>query len=613
MRSLGALPTKRIPPAYLRGAKQDRLALLQGLMDSDGTIGGRSQCELVSKSDGLADDVCELLASLGIKFSRRLKTPVCNGKRLNSHVNTIAFSGYAGDREPFRMARKKRRLTAATSASRGNTLTIIDVQPVASRPVKCIAIEHPSRQFLCGRTMVPTHNSEIGAIIDVYCFLFEGEEGSQVLLGASSRAQARKVFDPIYKGLMAEDDLRSMFDLKVTTKEVRAPQTGGYITTVSSNGKKEDGHNPHVGHIDEVHAITDAFYEVMRSSLGARDSQLFLKTTTAGHYFAGPGYAQRLRIERVLNGEESADRLFAVIYTIDPADLKTPFKWENIVKSNPLLGVTKRSSAFEDDIEQARHNPFSRGEFIVKILNFYAQTNDRAIQSAEWDACRDGDLRLSDYLGRDGFVGVDLASRDDMAAIAIIFDHLSAPGALAVFVEHYVPAEAPGFYDDRVSAQYHQWAEAGVLRTTPGAVLDFDVIEARLLEIHAMISAHAVVFDEAQHTQMIAKLHRKGVEAGAIRATPANLAEPTKDMLALIRAGLFRHDGNPILRWNAMNTRIQGAELPRPAKDKTAWHMKIDGISALTHANVARLSRITIKKAGDDKPAVNYDRIVRSL
>lgn len=454
--------------------------------------------------------------------------------------------------------------------------------------------------------------SELGAIIDVYCFLFEGEEGSQVLLGASSRAQARKVFDPIHKGLMAEDDLRSMFGLKVTTKEVRQSQTGGYITTVSSNGKKEDGHNPHVGHIDEVHAINDAFYEVMRSSLGSRDSQLFLKTTTAGHYLAGPGHKQRERVERVLNGEEVAERLFAVVYTIDPQDLKTPFKWENVVKANPMMGVTKRESAYLDDIEQARHNPFSRGEFVVKILNFYAQSHERAISSIEWDSCRDSDLNLTDYLGKEGFIGVDLASRDDMTAIAIIFDHLTQPDALAVFVEHYTPSDAPGFYHEGTAPLYHQWQESGALRTTPGAVLDFDVIEKRILELHAMIRAEAVVFDEAQHTQMIAKLHRKGVEAGAIRATPVNLAEPTKDMLAMIRAGLFRHDGNPILRWNAMNTRIQGSELPRPAKDKTAWHMKIDGISALTHANVARLQRITIKR---EKPvaAPNYDRIVRSL
>lgn len=455
--------------------------------------------------------------------------------------------------------------------------------------------------------------SEIGAIIDIYCFLFEGEEGSQVLLGASSKAQARKVFDPIYKGLQREEDLRMMFALKVTAKEIRQPQTGGYITTVSSIGRKEDGHNPHVGHIDEVHAISDAFYEVMRSSFGARYSQLFLKTTTAGHYFHGPGYAQRQRIERVLNEQESADRLFAVIYTIDPEDLKTPFKWSNIIKANPMLGVIKRDSAYIDDIEGARHNPFTRGEFIVKTLNFYAQTNERAIQSADWDKCKEEGLSLLDYVGQRCFGGIDLASRDDMTAIALIFEHKTVPGAVAVFVEHYCPAEAPGFYDDRVSALYEQWKEQGFLKTTPGGILDFDVIEKRIIELDLIFNGEAWVFDEAQHTQMISKLQKKNVEAGAIRATAVNLAEPTKDMLALIRDGKFRHDGNPILRWNALNVRIQGSELPRPAKDKAAAHMKIDGISAASHANTARLSRLTIKKPKEDKPPPNYDRIVRTL
>jgi phage terminase large subunit-like protein len=452
--------------------------------------------------------------------------------------------------------------------------------------------------------------SAIGAVIDLYCFLYEGEVASQILLGASSRSQAGAVFKPIHGILSKEPDLRDGFGLKVTSKEVRRPDDGAFITTISAIGRKEDSHNPHVAHLDEVHAISQALYAVMRSSLGNRANQLFLKTTTAGHFFAGPGYDQRLRIERVLNGEETADRLFAVIYTIDAEDLKSPFKWENIIKANPLLGVTKFEQAFRDEIEEAKNNPFVRGEFIVKTLNFYAQTSERAFQSADWEACADPEMKLVDYVGRKCFVGIDLASRDDMAAIALIFEHLTLEDTMAVFVEHFTPEQAPGFYDERVMAHYHQWREQGHLKVTPGAILDFSILEMRIIEIAATFDAEAVVFDEAQHVQLIAKLHTKGIEAGAVRATPANLAEPTKDFMARVRACKVRHDGNPVLKWNIMNVRVQGSELPRPAKDKTAPHLKIDGASAITHANVARLSRVRIKREEPETPA---DPKIRTL
>ncbi|WP_345054246.1 LAGLIDADG family homing endonuclease [Arthrobacter methylotrophus] len=66
---LGVLYNKRIPAEYLRASSAQRLALLQGLMDTDGTVDVKGSCELTLCDERLATDALELIRSLGIKAS----------------------------------------------------------------------------------------------------------------------------------------------------------------------------------------------------------------------------------------------------------------------------------------------------------------------------------------------------------------------------------------------------------------------------------------------------------------------------------------------------------------------------------------------------------------
>ena len=59
---------KKIPDDYLRGSPEQRLRLLQGLMDSDGCVNGqRGQAIYVSTEKALSESVSELVWSLGLK------------------------------------------------------------------------------------------------------------------------------------------------------------------------------------------------------------------------------------------------------------------------------------------------------------------------------------------------------------------------------------------------------------------------------------------------------------------------------------------------------------------------------------------------------------------
>lgn len=457
--------------------------------------------------------------------------------------------------------------------------------------------------------------SSVTAPFDIYLFVSEPEVGSQILLGASSRSQAEKVYKPIKNILNRAETLREQYGLKVTAKEVRKPD-GGFITTVSSIGRKEDGAIPHVIHIDELHAVTHALYEVFSSAMGARKNELFLQTTTAGVDVSGPAYAQRKRLERVLKGQEKADRFFGVIWTVDEEDLKDPLRWENVVKAHPMLGITIKESTVRDDMEKARFNPASRGEFLAKRLNVYSRGSHHALSPDEWRQCEDKALRLEDFHGQECWIGVDLSSHDDQTSIALLFEDEASN--LVVFAEHFLPQSSPSFENEKIADLLYQWSndERKWLQVTSLSTVDFRLVQDRIEELCGLFDVQAVVFDQAHSIQMAGELQKEGIKAGIIQANAVQLSEPTKDFIVRARNKRLRHDGNPVLAWNAANVVIPGgtaSELWRPSKDKTAPHMKIDGISAAIHGNVARLGRVTAKVAKPEKPAFDPNRIVRTF
>lgn len=145
---------KFIPDIYLRASIAQRTALLQGLMDSDGTISKTGGLELTTSYPPLRAGIMELLRSLGFKPSGNVKkTSAKDSFRIRFHTDTGA--------PPFRLARKAARLRATEpeKRARSNSRQITAVVPVESVPVKCIQVSSPNKLYLAGEGMIPTHNT----------------------------------------------------------------------------------------------------------------------------------------------------------------------------------------------------------------------------------------------------------------------------------------------------------------------------------------------------------------------------------------------------------------------------------------------------------------------
>lgn len=155
LRNLGVLGNKHIPPQYLRASYDQRLALLQGLMDSDGTIS--RDCEFSQRDRKLMDEVAELIRSLGFAVMPKESKQRATGYPIHG----VRFATRAGI-NVFRLPRKAERYDRSVANKQyeyGNARTIIAVDPVPSVPVRCIRVENEGGLFLVGREMVPTHNT----------------------------------------------------------------------------------------------------------------------------------------------------------------------------------------------------------------------------------------------------------------------------------------------------------------------------------------------------------------------------------------------------------------------------------------------------------------------
>ena len=168
LRMLDVLDNKHIPAAYLRASRLQRLELIRGMMDSDGTITpDGKRCEFCNGDRRLVDGMLELLRSLGYKptvYYAALRRRVIDGQdRTCLGYWRVSWTAYA--EEPmFRLSRKVARMRSIAHGRPGKSRRrrIVSIEPTNSVPVRCIEVDSPNHLYLCGQGWIPTHNTESG-------------------------------------------------------------------------------------------------------------------------------------------------------------------------------------------------------------------------------------------------------------------------------------------------------------------------------------------------------------------------------------------------------------------------------------------------------------------
>ena len=162
LEALGVRNNKHVPVPYLRGDEQQRLALLQGLMDSDGTVDGRWGIpRFANTNTDLIDAVCELASSLGWKARVFQEDYTTVASKYTRRIQVVTF---IADKPVFRLPRKAERqeLGRQRPTARAQQHRIVQsIELVEPEPVQCITVDGESHLYLAGKAMIPTHNCDV--------------------------------------------------------------------------------------------------------------------------------------------------------------------------------------------------------------------------------------------------------------------------------------------------------------------------------------------------------------------------------------------------------------------------------------------------------------------
>ncbi|CDO37135.1 putative Phage terminase, large subunit [Novosphingobium sp. KN65.2] len=403
----------------------------------------------------------------------------------------------------------------------------------------------------------------------------EARKNSQIVSGAQSRDQAALVFNLASKMVNLNPTLAKLVRIVPSGKRLIGLAKNVEYRALAAEGKTAHGLSPAVVVFDElgqVKGAKDAFVEALETAQGAYDDGLQLVISTQA-----PTDADMLSIW-IDDAQRSDDpHTVCAVYAADEdADLGDPKQWE---KANPAIGSFRSRPELEQAAEKAKRMPAFESSFRNLYLNQRVNMVAAFVSPLVWKQGNGAPESL------DGTVygGLDLSATTDLTAFVLT---CRMNGLVHVAPFFWMPLEMVADATRRDRAPYDVWVREGLIRTTPGKVIDYDFVARDIGQITSGLSIAKIGFDRWRMDRMKGALERQGVELplepfgqGYVSMSPA-LDALEADLLN----GIVRHGGHPVLAMCAANA----VAIPDPAGnrklDKSKATGRIDGMVALAMA-----------------------------
>lgn len=429
---------------------------------------------------------------------------------------------------------------------------------------------------------IPRKNgkSEIAAAFALYGLVGDQVMGAEVYSAAADRDQAALVFNVAAQ--MVRNDARLSARLKVIESQKRIVDytTNSFYRAISAEAYSKHGFNASMVIYDELHAAPNReLWDVLTTSMGTRSEPLVIAITTAGYDRHSICWEQHDYAAKILAGVVTDPTFYPVIYAApEEADWTDEAVWK---ACNPALEDFRDIEEMRALAYKAAQIPALQNTFRRLYLNQWTEQAERWIDMAAWDACagpQDWRQLREHYKGRPCFGGLDLSSRIDLTALALVFEE--DDGGMAIVPFFWVPQEgaAKRARTDRVP--YEQWIRDGLITATPGNIIDQTFIREDINRIAKAYRLRELGFDSWNATKLAIELEGDGLKLVEIRQGFKDLSEPTKHLGALVVGQKLRHGAHPVLRWMASNMVVRQDPNGNVAPDKGKATERIDGIAA---------------------------------
>lgn len=427
----------------------------------------------------------------------------------------------------------------------------------------------------------------MAAAIAEYCTFLDGEYGGRIYFAAPKLEQAALCFDAYHQMIIQEPELSAMARKRRTDIYIADNNTTAKPLAFSS--KKSDGLNVSVAILDEVSSWDGdrglKFYEVIKSSVGARRQPLIISMSTAGYLNEGIYDELMKRSTRVLLGDSKETRLLPILYTIDNLD-----KWNDIneiQKSMPNLSVSVTVDYMIEEIAIAENSLSKKAEFITKYCNIKQNSSLAWMDSKDIEAATGDPLNLEDFRGSYCVGGFDLSRTTDLTAACIIVEK---NGRLNVITKFFLPEERIDELQDADGVPYQIYIQRGLLKPSGENIINYnDVFEwfRELVEKYEIYPLK-VGYDRYSATYLTQQMKAYGFHMDDV-FQGFNLHPVITEFEGLIKDGKINIGDNDLLKIHLYNSALKiSTEKGRSRLVKVNPAAHIDGMAALLDAMTVR-------------------------
>ena len=430
--------------------------------------------------------------------------------------------------------------------------------------------------------------SVLASAIALYLLYADKEAGAQLYSAATKKDQAKIIWDSAKKMINKSPELKR--HSKIYINEIKCDIGEGTFKPLSSESNTLDGLNVHASFIDELHAIKDKnLYDVLVDGMSARLQPLSIITSTSGMIrdnIYDLKYDECTRIiNRFLEKDYTNVTVLPIVYELD--NRNEIDHYENWIKANPNLGVSKQISYLEQKVQAAKEDNRLLPNLLCKDFNIPVNGNtayfdiDTIINE---DTFNMEDMRNCYYIG-----GWDLSQQIDLTSACMLFKKESS-NKIYVKSMYFIPEDRLAEYEARDNKPYTAWYNQGLIRLTKGKNINSNDVLEWYIEMQEKYGVFPFKYGydtwgSAQLTEALQMQYGKDI-CEEVRQGKKTLSIPMQRIKNDIEDKLINYNNNPITIWNLAcveaDTDINGNI--QPAKNRNKNGIRIDGFAAILNA-----------------------------
>lgn len=393
--------------------------------------------------------------------------------------------------------------------------------------------------------------------------LIAGNQGSDIVCSSNDDVQASITYDAI-------DTMRNLIDpndsdTKRNQRFILNKVNGSKIFKLSDRTRNKEGRNIDFAIIDETHEMKDnVIGKSIEQSQSLKDNPKFINITTEGFVVDGYLDEELKKARKIINGEVddlASKRFLPWLYTQDSEEEV----WQNRaswVKSNPTLGIVKKWSYLDEQVDTAKNSKSDRIFVLSKDFNF----KQNGVES--WLNLEDYNYKavfdLEEFRNCFCLGAVDLSETTDLTCAKILLMKLN-DNTKYIHTMYFIPQSKLKDNDDKsAGANYEEWVKAGLMKVTEGNDIDLAVVADWFYEIYKEynIKLWKCGYDQRFCKDFLKRMDMYGwtkenEEMIMILQNAQTLSNAMKLVEADLRSQIINYNENPVDKWCFKNAAIK--------------------------------------------------------